>query len=135
MTKEVTFPTWFTVLTVLLFISNLFIFGLGALLDPSLAFPESDSSAHFPIQFFAVRHIAFSIPLFHGLIKKNPTILRAMYSMFLIISILDVSLLLINDYYIPFIGDLSLPVTVGLATFAFFLPMAIGVRHLKGYEE
>ena len=74
MTKEITFPTWFTVLTVLLFISNLFIFGLGTLLDPSLAFPESDSSAHFPIQFFAVRHIAFSIPLFHGLIKKNPMV-------------------------------------------------------------
>lgn len=133
--SSVTFPLWFTVLTVVLIISNLFVFGITTLLYPTLAFMESDSSAAFPIQFFAVRHIAFSIPLLHGLITKNPTILRALYSVFIIISVLDISLLIINDYYIPFIGNFPIPVKATLAIGAFFVPMAIGLRHLRGYES
>ena len=133
--NQVTFPLWFTALTGLLVISNLFIFGIITLLDPGTAFIEADQNAHFPIQFFAVRHIAFSIPLLHGLVTRNPTVLRAMYSIFLIISVLDISLLIINGYYIPFIGELSLPATVALAGSAFFLPMALGLRHLRGYTN
>ncbi len=133
--SSITFPLWFTALTGLLVISNLFIFGIITLLDPGAAFMQSDQSAHFPIRFFAVRHIAFSIPLLHGLVTRNPTILRVMYSIFLIISVLDIILLIINDYYIPFIGDLSLPATVALAGGAFFLPMALGLRHLHSYTS
>lgn len=133
--SSVTFPLWFTILTGLLIISNLFIFGITTLINPSLAFPQSDSNATFPIQFFAVRHIAFSIPLLHGLITKNPTVLRTLYTVFLIISVLDISLLIINDYYIPFIGDFAIPVKAAIAIGAFFVPMAIGLRHLRGYES
>lgn len=133
--SSISFPIWFTILTVVLIISNLLVFGILTLINPGLAFPESDSSATFPIQFFAVRHIAFSIPLIHGLITKNSTILRTLYTVFIVISVLDISLLIINDYYIPFIGNFPIPVKAIMAIGAFFVPMAIGLRHLRSYES
>ncbi len=133
--NTVNFPIWFTLLTGLLIISNLFIFGIITLLSPGTTFYEAGSNAYFPIQFFAVRHIAFSIPLIHGLITKNPTILRTLYTVFIIISVLDIALLAINDYYIPLIGDFDLPVKILIAIGAFFVPMAIGLHHLRSYQD
>lgn len=129
------FLLWFNVLTIMLVVSNLFIFGIVTLFNPLGTFIQSDASAIFPIQFFAVRHIALAIPLIHGLLKRDTTILRTMYSIFVVISVLDISLLLIEGYYIPFIGDLPLLATVALAITLFFVPMVSGLRYLRGLSD
>lgn len=128
------FPLWFNVMTVMLVVSNLFIFGILTLINPLGTFIQSDASAIFPIQFFAVRHIALSVPLIHGLLKRNTTVLRTMYTIFVLISVLDISLLLIEGYYIPFIGDLPLFATAIMATSLFFIPMVSGLRYLRGRD-
>ncbi len=127
---------WFSGLTAALVFSNFFVFGLASLLDPSLPFPEmGDTAAAFPIQFFAVRHIAFAFPLLYGLVKRNTTVLAACYSIFLIIALLDVSLLLINGYYIPIVGELPYAATAALSVSCFILPMGLALKHLSGYRE
>ena len=103
MTNAVKFPTWFTGLTALFVISNLFVFGGISLFFPHITFPNSGDGAIFPIQFFAARHIAMAVPLFHGLIKKDVKVLRTMYTIFAIMSLLDVALLGIYGYNIPII--------------------------------
>ena len=133
--NAVTFPLWLTVLTAIYFLSNLLVFGIATLLNPSLTFPGAGSGADFPIQFFAIRHIAFSVPLLHGLISRNPTILRAMYTIFVIMAVLDISLLIINDYPIPIIGDLSLPLTILVSVSAFLVPTVLALRHLRTYSD
>ena len=133
--NAVTFPLWFTILTVLYFVSNLLIFGIATLLNPSLTFPAAGSGADFPIQFFAVRHIAFSVPLLHGLIRRNPTILRTMYTIFVIMSVLDIILLIVNSYPIPIIGDLGLPLNAIVAIGAFLVPTLLAIRHLRSYSD
>ncbi|MCP4424962.1 MAG: hypothetical protein GY803_10750, partial [Chloroflexi bacterium] len=115
MKKSVQFPTWFTALTVLFFISNLFIFGGLTLFSPHTTFPGSGDGAIFPIQFFAARHIAMAVPLIHGLIKKDVTILKTMYIIFIIMSIIDIALLAIYGYNIPIIG--LIPFVGSLSTF------------------
>lgn len=130
------FPAWFSTLTAFLFVSNLFIFGGAALLSPSLAFPEAGEAAAFPIQFFAVRHIAFAFPLLYGLVRKNVTVLTVMYSIFLIMSGIDIVLLGIYGYDIPILS--LIPAIGGLPTlgkvlvgiFGLFTPVGLGLWYL-----
>ncbi len=125
------FPAWFTILTAMLVLSNFFVFGWLSLLDPTIPFKElGEGDGAFPVQFFAIRHIAFSFPLAYGLWKRNTTILTAMYGMFLVIAVLDVSLLLIKDYFIPIIGDLSTALTLLIAIPAFIGSQTLGLWHL-----
>lgn len=95
---------------------------------------QSDETAIFPIEFFAVRHIALSVPLLHGLLIRNVTVLRTMYTIFVVISVLDISLLIYCAYYIPLIGDLPLLTTAVLALGLFFTPMVLGLRYLRNFS-
>ena len=130
-----TLALWFKAMTSLLIILNLFIFGILTMVNPLAVFLQSDKSAIFPIQFFAVRHIALSIPLIYGLLTRDTIVLRTMYIVFVTISVLDISLLVINDYYIPLIGHLPQLATVVLAISLFFLPMVLGLRYLSRLSQ
>ena len=127
MNDDKTLPTWLLVLTAVLVIFNFFVFGWLTLLQPHLTWPDAGAGGIFPIQFFAVRHIAFAIPLLHGLLKRDGKILMIMYMMFLIIAILDVALIFVYGYYIPLVVQLLGPTSrlVGgvLAAFMFIIPM------------
>lgn len=130
------FPLWFTILTAGYFVSNLLIFGILSLVNPSLPFPDmGDTAAAFPIQFFAIHHIAFSIPLLFGLIRKDVKVLLVMYSIFLVMAILDVSLLFLNGYYIPVIGEVSLVAKIAIALGGFILPVSLALQHLSSYKQ
>ncbi len=138
MSDSVKFPMWFTILTWVLVISNLFIFGIFSVIHPDLPFPDlGKTDAAFPIQFFAIRHVAFGVVLLHAILKKNVEVLKALYHVFLVIAILDVALLAINGYYVPvlvkFVGELSLPVTLLISSCMFILPMALTVRYLRKF--
>ena len=133
--NAIKFPLWFTILTAAYFVSNLFIFGIFSLVNPSFAFPDVGDVAPFPIQFFAIRHIAFSFPLLYGLIKKDVKVLQVMFSIFLIMSVLDVSLLFLKDYYIPVIGELPLVGNIAVAAGGFFLPLWLALKHLSSYKQ
>ncbi len=131
------FPHWFTALTVLFLISNLFLFGLLTLFFPHLTFPNSGDGAIFPIQFMAARHIAFVLPLFHGLVRKNVMILRTMYTIFLVMSIIDIVLLGVYGYNIPllgsipFIGNLPTVGKVAVGVSMFWLPIGACLAYLR----
>lgn len=136
MTDSVKLPGWLVALTALFFISNLFVFGLTSLLFPSIPFPEAGEAATFPIQFFAIRHIAFAFPLLHGLIKRDVKILTTMYTIFFIMSVLDILLLAIYGYNIPILGLIpfvgQLP-SVGKVIFgigAFLIPVGVSLWYL-----
>ena len=141
MTNSIKFPAWFNLITVLFFISNMFIFGLATLFNPGFAFPSAGEAAVFPIQFFAVRHIAMSIPLFHGLIKRDVKVLRTMYTIFIVMSVLDIVLLGINDYpipvlgLIPFIGNLPAFGSVLFGITVFLLPIIFCLGYLRNSSE
>jgi len=141
MTKSIKFPLWFTLITSLFFVSNLFVFGLATLLNPSFAFPSAGKAAAFPIQFFAVRHIAMSVPLLHGLIRRDVKTLKVMYTIFVVMSVLDILLLGIYDYPIPVFGQLSfidaLPASgsVAVGIVLFLLPIFLALRQLRSYDE
>lgn len=136
MTNTVKFPIWLTILTGFLFISNLFIFGGAALFNPELAFPNAGDGAVFPIQFFAVRHIAFAFPLLYGLLQRDVKVLTVMYSIFIIMSGIDIVLLASYGYNIPMLG--LIPAIGQLSTFGkvlvglggLFLPVGIGLWYL-----
>ena len=131
MTATKPFPAWFTILTALLVVSSFLIFGWLSLLEPTIPFKElGEGDGAFPVQFFAIRHIAFSVPLAYGLWKRETTVLTAMYAMFLIIAVLDVSVLVVEDYFIPIIGDLSLPLTLLLAVPGFIGSTSLGLLFL-----
>ena len=130
------FPFWFTILTALLVISNLIVYGLITLFRPNFAFPNAGESAVFPIQFFAARHIAFAFPLLYGLVRKDYKTLRVMYGTFVIMSVLDLSILGFYGYTIPVLGQIAfidqLPtlMKVAFGSVIFLLPMSFGLRHL-----
>lgn len=136
MTESVKFPLWFSILSWLLILSNIFVFGLFSLIHPELPWPDlGKTDAAFPIQFFAIRHVAFGVVLLHGTLRKNPVVLKTLYHVFLIIAILDVALLAIKGYYIPvlvnLIGEVSLPISLLISTCLFIIPMAIAARYLR----
>lgn len=141
MTNSVKFARWFSILTAFLFISNLFIFGMAALFNPNLAFPDAGERAAFPIQFFAVRHIAFAFPLLYGLVRRDVKVLVVMYSIFIILSGIDILLLGIYDYNIPVLGLIpvieQLP-AIGKVFFglcSLFLPVGFGLWYLTTKAE
>lgn len=133
--KEAKLPMWLTILTAALVVFNLLLFGLMTLLFPTITWPDAGETAVFPIQFFAIRHIAFSIPLLHGLLKKDTKILTTMYTIFFVMAVLDTGLVLVNGYYIPLVvrltGELPLLVTFGLASLLFIVPMGLTLRYLR----
>ena len=135
------FPLWFTILSNMFFISNLFIFGLMTLFRPSLAFPDAGDAAVFPIQFFAVRHIAMALPLLYGLVRKDVKILTLMYSIFFVMSTLDIILLGIFDYSIPVmglipsIGRLSAIGSVFLGIGIFLVPITFALIYLNSDQQ
>ena len=135
------FPIWFSALTAFLFVSNLFIFGGAALFNPDLAFPNAGEGAVFPIQFFAVRHIAFAFPILYGLIRRDVKVLTVMYSIFIVMSGIDIVLLAIYGYNIPIlglmpaIGQLSTVGKVFVGLGGLFLPVAIGLWYLTSRAE
>ena len=135
MSKSRELPQWLLILTGVLVVFNFFIFGWLTLLAPLLTFPDADPNGIFPTQFMAIRHIAFAIPLLHGLLRKDAKILTIMYTIFFVISIFDVALLAINGYYIPLVvslvGELSLVVNVLIAAVMFILPMGLTLRYLR----
>ena len=135
MTRPSAFPLWFSILTLILVVSNFFIFGIFSVLHPTLPFKElGEGAGAFPVQFFAIRHIAFAGPLAYGLAKRNTTVLTTMYVIFLTMAILDVSLIVAMGYFIPIIGELSLPATLAIAIPAFILPTSLGLYHLSSYR-
>lgn len=130
------FPIWFVLLTSVLVISNFAIFGLASLLEPTFPFKElGEGRGAFPVQFFAIRHIAFSIPLAYGLGKRNPTVLAAMYTMFLVMAVLDLSLIVVEGYFIPVIGELSLLATLVIGVPGFIGSTSLGLWHLSTYRQ
>lgn len=124
-----TLPRWLVALTGVLVLSNLFVFGIFSLVHPALPWPDlGETGARFPIQFFAARHIAFGVVLLHGLIGRNLTVLRACYTMFFVMAVLDFGLLAAHEsYYVPvlfkFVGALPRPATLALSLALFVLPM------------
>lgn len=136
MTKTTNLPVWLLVLTAFFVISNLFIFGGIALFSPFTAFPGAGEGAIFPIQFFAIRHIAFAFPLAYGLIRRDRTVLITMYTIFLIMSGLDIILLGIYGYNIPIlglipaIGNLGAVGKVFVGLLGLFTPVGLGLWYL-----
>lgn len=127
-----TYAPWFIALTAALIVSNLVIFGVWSLFDPTFPFKElGEGGGAFPVQFFAIRHIAFSVPLTYGLVKRNTTILKAMYSMFLVMAVLDITVLVANDYFIPVIGDLSTIATLAISIPGFIGSTSLGLWYLS----
>lgn len=128
-------PQWLLILTGVLVVFNFFIFGWLTLLAPELRWPDAGEGGIFPAQFFAVRHIAFAIPLLHGLLRRDGKILMIMYMMFLIISILDVALIFAYGYYIPLVvqllGETSRLVGGLLAAVMFIIPMGYATLYLR----
>jgi len=141
MNDSMKFPRWFSLLSGLFFISNLFVFGLATLLRPSLAFPDAGAAAVFPIQFFAVRHIAMAFPLLYGLVWRDVKTLTIMYTIFVTMSALDILLLGIYDYPIPILGLIpfieKLPtwgsVLVGVGMF--LVPIGLALKYLTGIKD
>lgn len=131
-------PPWLISLTAVLVVFNLLIFGLSTLIFPQFTFPDAGDSGIFPAQFFAVRHIAFAVPLLHGLIRRDAKILTVMYTIFLVMAILDVLLLALNGYYIPLVislvGELPFTVTVTLSFLMFIVPMGLTLRYLRHHH-
>lgn len=130
------FPIWFIVINCLLIILHLFIFGIFSWYNPELPWPHlGDGPAKMTIYYFAIRHIAIGIPLIHGLLKKDATILRTIYMILLIIAVLDIGLIAMGNYYIPvivnLIGVTMLPVSFLIICFIFILPVVVCLRYLK----
>ena len=125
-------PGWLIGMSWMVLAGTLFVFGLGTFFWPSEAFPAAGEGSEFPIRFMAIRHVAFALPLLHGILTRNATILATMYRIFWVMSLLDVITLVAFDYYIPFVGPdaLSRWVTGVLAFGLFFVPMTVATFHL-----
>ena len=132
-------PLWLTVLTAVLVIFNLLVFGMMTFFFPAVTWPDAGESAAFPIQFFAIRHVAFAIPLLHGLLKKDVKILKTMFTIFFVMAVLDVGTVLANDYYIPLVvrltGELPRLATFVLAALLFIVPMGLTLRYLRTHYD
>lgn len=129
------FPAWFTGLTILLVVSNFVVFGWVSLLDPTIPFKEIGAGdGAFPAQFFAIRHIVFAGPLAYGLWKKNVAILSAMYAMFFVMAVLDITVLVANDYFVPILGELPLVWTITISVPGFIGTTSLALWHLSSYS-
>lgn len=128
-------PTWLIVLSGVLVVFNLFVFGALTFFNPTLTFPDAGVGGIFPTQFMAIRHIAFALPLLHGTVRRDPKILITMYTIFFVMAILDVVTLAVNGYYIPLVvslvGELPLIATTLLSAGMFILPMGYTLYYLR----
>ncbi len=127
--------TWFVGLTALLILSNVVLFGLMSIFRPDLPWPSlGGGEADFPIQFFAVRHLAFGIVLIRALVSKDLIMLKTLYHLFLLISIFDIALLAWKGYYIPLlvnlVGETSALVSALIALGIFLVPMGLGLKYI-----
>ena len=108
MTQSTKFPLWFSILTTILVVTNLFVFGLFSLVHPDLPWPElGGTGADAPIRFFAARHIAFGVVLLHGLVRREPAVLRTCYTIFFLLALIDFGLLAGFGYSIPVLSKFS----------------------------
>ena len=137
MNNSKSLPMWLLAICWIFFVSNLFVFGLIPFFNPAFAFPfpeETSVAGAFPIRFFAIRHIAFAVPLLHGTITQDVRILRAVFTMFLVMTVLDIAVVVLNPtYYIPVIeGFVDFPgwgtLLFGLAFF--ILPVSLVLSRL-----
>lgn len=123
MQRQGSLPLWLTVLTAMVVLSNFVVFGLHAFFFPNSVFPGLNDAGAYPVKFFAIRHIAFSLPLLHGLITKDRKILSAMYRIFMVIAWLDVGSVLYHGWSYPFIGPMPVAVNVAIGLGMFIVPM------------
>lgn len=124
-------PLWLRLLTWMVVLSNLLVFGIHTFIDPGSVFPDLDASGEYPARFFAIRHIAFSLPLLHGLLTRDRKILGAMYRIFLVIALLDVGSVLYFGWPYPIVGPLPLLTNAVLGSVVFIIPMAAVVIYLS----
>lgn len=131
------FKPWFVVLTGVLVLTNVLVFGLFTILHPELPWPDLGKESAFPIQFFGIRHLAFGLVLFHGLIKRNAVVLKAVFHIFFLISVMDIILLLWKSYYVPvlvrWLPEMGGVANAGLAVVMFLIPMVLCIRYLNKY--
>ncbi|MDW3646355.1 MAG: hypothetical protein R8P61_04820 [Bacteroidia bacterium] len=125
MSHTIKIPNWILVLSFLFFLSNLFVFGGLSMFFPQIAFPDAGESATFPIEFFAIRHIALAFPLLYGVVKKDAKVLWTCFSVFLVMTILDVILLFLKAYYIPVIGEVPMILKIIMAFGVFIGPVSL----------
>ena len=120
-------PRWLIGLSWLILIMTVGVFGFGVYFFPLTAFTESAVDAEFPARFMGIRHIAFGLPLLHGILIQNITVLRTMYLIFWVMALLDVITIPLFGYYIPFGGPSAMgPTATTLVAFVVFLiPMSI----------
>lgn len=128
-------PLWLSALTAVFFLSNLFVFGGLAFFYPEIAFHDAGPSATFPIEFFAIRHIAFAFPLLYGLLKKDVKVLTTMYSIFFVMTVLDIGVVLAKGYYVPVIGELPLWGTIALGFGGFIAPVTLALWKLRSLAK
>jgi hypothetical protein len=100
-------------------------------LQPHAVFPDLNDAGDYPVQFFAIRHIALSVPLLHALVEQNRAVLSALYHVFLIIAVLDVATIATQGYALPFIGPLPALANALLGSAVFVIPMTLAVRALR----
>ena len=124
-------PIWLKVITWMVVLSNLIVFGIHTFVDPGSIFPDLDVSGEYPARFFAIRHIAFSLPLLHGLLTQDRKILGAMYRIFLVIALLDVGSVLYYGWPYPIVGQLSPLASLAFGSAVFIIPMATVVAYLS----
>ena len=94
-------------------------------------FPDLELSGEYPARFFAIRHIALAIPLFHGLLHQDRTVLGALYHVFLVIAVLDVGSILYFGWSYPFLGPQPLLINAVIGSVMFIIPMATVVAYLS----
>lgn len=129
-------PAWLKVITWMVVLSNLIVFGIHTFVDPGSVFPDLDVSGEYPARFFAIRHIAFSLPLLHALLTRDGKLLGAMYRIFLVIALLDVGSVLYYGWPYPIVGQLSTLGSLAFGSAVFILPMATVVAYLsRDWEE
>lgn len=124
-------PTWLNGMTVAVLAMNFAVFGVYAFFSPFSIFPDLNDAGAYPVRFFAIRHIAFSLPLLHGLLKQDRTVLGTMYHIFLVMAVLDVVTMPVYGYAFPFLGQFSPVVTAVMGTCVFVIPMFLAVRALR----
>ena len=123
-----TLPTWLTALTAVLVVTNLFVFGIFTLVHPELPWPALGAGeAADPIRFFSARHIAFGVVLAWGLVTKDLGVLRACYSIFFALALVDFGILAVFGYPIPvlvrLVGELPLLPSLAMSLTLFIGPM------------
>jgi len=120
-------PTWLMALSVVILLGQLTVFGVFTIVHPELPFPGlSDDAAH-PIRFMAARHLAMAAVLMHALLARDIDLLRAMFTMFFTLAVVDLGLTVAYDTWVPLavrvVGDLGRLGNAAVVLVGFVLPM------------